>query len=106
MSEEETKVLGGRDDLLQKILTKLEVLDTRLQVVESKIDARGFDTKPIWEKALVAIMEVKEDVRTLDRKIEVFNRDMLNLRAEQLKTDERITTLEAENEGGGMTTIN
>lgn len=104
MSEEETKILENK--LLQKILTKLEVLDERLQHVEAKIEEKRFQTKPIWEKALVAIMEVKEDVKTLDRKIEVFTRDMLNIRAEQLKTDERITALEAENEGGGMTTIN
>lgn len=104
MSDEETKIL--ENPLLQKILTKLEVLDVRLQNVESKIEQRGFDTKPIWERALVEIMEVKQDVKTLDRKIDVFSRDMLNMRAEQLKTDERITALESENEGGGMTTIN
>lgn len=104
MSEDETKVL--KDKLLEQILTKLEVLDMRLQHVESKIEARGFDTKPIWERALAEVMEVKQDVKTLDRKIDVFSRDMLNMRAEQLKTDERITALEAENEGGGMTTVN
>lgn len=106
MSEEETKVLGDKPDVLQKILTKLEVLDTRLQIVEQKIDARGFDTKPIWEKALVEIMEVKEDVRELGRNIQIFNQDMLRVRAEHLRTDERITALEVENEGGGMTTVN
>lgn len=106
MSEDETKILKDPDKLLEKILTKLEVLDTRLQHVETKIAERGFDTKPIWENALVAIMEVRQDVKTLDRKIDVFSRDMLNMRADQLKTDERITALESENEGGGMTTIN
>lgn len=80
MSEEKTKALKT-PSLLEKILTKLEVMDTRLQLVESKIEERGFDTRPIWEKALLEIMEVNQRVGTIDRKIDVFSRDMLNLRA-------------------------
>jgi hypothetical protein len=104
MAEDETNVFPEK--ILEQILTKLEVMDTRLQRVESKIEERGFDTKPICERALVEIIEVKQEVATVDRKIDVFSRDMLNMRAEQLKTDERLAKLEAENEGGGMTTVN
>lgn len=103
MSEDETKLLDRK--LLEQILTKLEVMDTRLQHVESKIEQRGFDTKPIWEKALAAVMDVKQEVATVNRKIDVFSKDMLNLRAEQLETEERLRRIEAENEDGGMTTI-
>lgn len=104
MSEEETKVL--KDRVLEQILTKLEVVDARLQRVESKIELRGFDTKPIWERALAEIMEVRQDVASVNRKIDVFSRDMLNLRADQLRTEERVAKLEAQNEGGGMTNVN
>jgi hypothetical protein len=104
MSEDETKFLPGK--VLEQILTKLEVMDARLQRVEAKVEERGYDTKPIWERALVEIMAVKQEIATVDRKIDVFSRDMLNMRAEQLKTEERIAKLESENEGGGMTTIN
>src|SRR5687767_12501770 len=103
MSEDQTKLLDRK--LLEQILTKLEVMDTRLQQVEAKIDQRGFDTKPIWEKALVEIIEVKQEVATVNRKIDVFSKDMLNLRAEQLETEERLRRIEAEHEDGGMTTI-
>ena len=104
MSEDETKAF--KDNQLEQILTKLEVLDTRLQHVESRIEQRGFDTKPIWEQALAAIMDVRQDVATVNRKIDVFSKDMLALRADQLKTEERIAKLERGNESGGMTTIN
>ena len=87
MSEDETKAF--KDKLLEQILTKLEVVDVRLQQVESRIEQRGFDTKPIWEQALVGIMDVKREVATVNRKIDVLSRDMLNLRADQLKTEER-----------------
>ena len=104
MSEDETKAL--KDKLLEQILTKLEVMDARLQRVESRVEQRGFDTKPIWERALAEIMEVKHDLATVDAKLDVFSRDMLSMRAEQLKTERRLTKLEAENEDGGMTTVN
>ena len=103
MSEDKTKLLDQK--LLQQILTKLEVMDTRLQHVEAKIEQRGFDTKPLWERALAEIMGVKQDVATLNRKIDVFSKDMLNLRAEQLQTEERLRRIEAEKEDGGITTI-
>ena len=104
MSEDETEILPGKK--LEQILTKLEVMDARLQRVEAKVEERGYDTKPIWERALVEIMEVRQEVATVDRKIDVFSRDVLTMRAEQLTTDERIAKLESENEGGGMTTRN
>jgi len=104
MSEDETTILGNRT-LLERILTQLDVMDARLQFVEEKIRERGFDTKPIWERALVEIMEVNQRVTTIDRKIDVFSKDMLNLRAEQIGIDERLNKLETENEGGRIRTI-
>ena len=103
MSEDETKTLDAR--LLQQILTKLEMMDVRLQFVEGKIRERGFDTKPIWERALKEIMETNQNVRTIDRKMDILAKDILSLRAEQLGIEERLTRLE--NEGGeGIQTIN
>lgn len=95
MREDETKSFEGR--LPQQILTKLEVLDARLQRVEERIEQRSFDTKPIWEQALAQILEVKEEIGTVNRKMDVFSRDVLNLRAEQLSTDERLRGLEERN---------
>ncbi len=100
MSEDKTKTLGS-PELLQQILVKLEVLDARLQAVEAKLERRGFDTKPIWEKALVGIMEVNQRVTGVDRKIDVFSKDMLNLRADQLGLNERVQRLEAESDDSG-----
>jgi hypothetical protein len=99
MSEDKTKTLGGDSKLFEQILTKLEVLDARLQRVEIKVEERGFDTKPIWEKALAAIMEVNQQIATLNRKIDVFNSDMLNVRATQLENEARLRRLETEREG-------
>jgi hypothetical protein len=104
MSEDETKALDNTS-LLERILTKLEAIDARLQLVENKVDQRGFDTKPIWEKALAEIMEVNQRVITLDRKIDVLGKDMLGLRADQLGIEERLRKLEAERAEGDIRTI-
>jgi hypothetical protein len=93
MSEDLAKRLGD-SGIIEQILTKLEVIDLRLQFVETKVTEREFDTKPIWEKALSGIMEVNQRVTITDRKIDVFSRDMLNLRADHLDLDGRLRRLE------------
>jgi tetrahydromethanopterin S-methyltransferase subunit G len=104
MSEDETRLLDSK--LLQQILTKLETIDARLQFVEGKIRERGFDTKPIWENALTAIMEVNEQIKTIDRKLSVFSNDMLSIRAEHLEIQERLRKLEASQDYPGTETVN
>ena len=69
--ENETRLFGNQ--LLQRILTKVEVMDARLQRVESRVEGRAFDTKPIWEQALAGIMEIHLELATVDRKIDVFS---------------------------------
>jgi archaellum component FlaC len=147
MSEEQTQTFGNDNQILRQVLTKLEVMDTRLQFVETKVSERGYDTKPIWERALSGIMEVKNELGVfklefttelggvkqelgnlkhglgdvkhelgdvkhqlghvnhelgdvkrelvlVNKKIDVFNNDMLKLRAEQLETEARLRHLE------------
>ena len=62
MSEEQTENFGTDNQILRQVLTKLEVIDTRLQFVETNVSKRGYDTKPIWERALSEITEVKNEL--------------------------------------------
>jgi tetrahydromethanopterin S-methyltransferase subunit G len=94
MNEDETRSLNDRS-LLDQILRKLEVVYTRLQFVERKIEERAFDTKPIWEKALSEIVEINQRITTIDRKLDLFSRDVLSLRADQLAVEDRLRTLES-----------
>lgn len=104
VSEEITKMLD--DKLLRQILTKLETMDVRLQFVEGKIRERGFDTKPIWEKALAEIMEVKQYIAGVDRKIDVLGGDILNVRADYLKIERRVERLEDDAARGAVEVVN
>ncbi|HEY5885176.1 MAG TPA: hypothetical protein VIT88_10840 [Pyrinomonadaceae bacterium] len=147
MSEEQTQSFGNDNQILRQVLTKLEVMDTRLQFVETKVSERSYDTKPIWERALSGITDVKNELGVfqqevtkelggvkqelgnlkhelgdvkhelgdvkhqlghvnhepgdlkrelalVNKKIDVFNGDMLKLRADQLETEERLRHLE------------
>jgi chromosome segregation ATPase len=70
---------------------RLDSLDIRVQ----NLEARALDTKPIWERALAEILEVKKGVEDLNRKIDVLNQDVLQVRADQLRVERRMDSLES-----------
>jgi len=69
MSEEQTQDFGNDNQILRQVLAKLEVMDTRLQFVETNVSKRGYDTKPIWERALSGIMEVKNELGVFKQEV-------------------------------------
>jgi chromosome segregation ATPase len=77
-------------DRLAGIENRLESIDTRLQAVE----AESLDTKPIWERALAELVETNRTLDSIDRRLSVLNDDVLQMRADHRKLDERIANLE------------
>ncbi len=88
MNEEPTLQLPNND--LKLILTRLDSIDARLE----KLEARAYDTKPIWEKALAELIELGRRVDSIDRRLSVLNDDMLHARGEYRKLDDRVYRLE------------
>ena len=77
------------DASLRSVNTSLLDLDTRLQ----KLEARAYDTKPIWEQALKEIVETRRELsRRLDR-IEAIAHET---RADLRDAEDRIEKLESE----------
>ena len=70
---------------------RFDGLDTRIEALE----ARALDTKPIWERALSEILQVKEGVEDIKRKIDVLSRDVVQVRADQLRVERRMDALES-----------
>jgi hypothetical protein len=52
------------DAKLDLVLARLDGVDGRLAALEAK----AFDTRPIWERALAEILEVKETLVRLERR--------------------------------------
>jgi DNA repair exonuclease SbcCD ATPase subunit len=71
--------------------SRFDALDSRVQALETK----ALDTKPIWERALAEILEVKQGVQDLNRKIDVLNQDVLQVRADQRGVGKRMDALES-----------
>lgn len=108
MSEEKTKDHDGARSFEDRIFARFDALDERLNSMDRRLDAvderlvdmnvrlekleaKQYDTKPIWERALAEITEVKEELR---RGFRVLNSDLFNIRTEQQRTEERLAKLE------------
>jgi hypothetical protein len=82
MSEEPTQNFGTDNQILRQVLAKLEVMDTRLQFVETNVSKRGYDTKPIWERALSGIVEVKNELGGFKQEFSGFKQEFSGFKQE------------------------
>jgi chromosome segregation ATPase len=110
MSEEPTQNLSDGGSFEERVLAHLEAIDSRfdsvetrlgsiearLQALESQTERRAVETKPIWERALAEILEVKHGVENVERKIDVLSHDIVQVRADPVHADRRLTRLESE----------
>lgn len=67
------------DKRFDEIDARFDTVDARLDSLDArveKLEARALDTKPIWERALAAIVEVKEGVEDLQRKFKLLTEDV------------------------------
>ena len=76
---------------LERMEARMDEIDRRLQVLEEK----AYDTRPIWERAIAEILELREDVHTLDRKFNIITRDSITLRAEQSRLEDRMDKMDS-----------
>jgi chromosome segregation ATPase len=109
MSEEVTQNMPDGRSFEERVFARLDAIDARLQAVEVRLQSleeqaerRALETKPIWERALAGIIEIKERLNSLEqlstqmvRKIDVLSKDMLTLRADQTGIEDRLDKLES-----------
>jgi chromosome segregation ATPase len=98
MSEDRTREPSDNRSFEERVFARFDGLDTRVQALE----ARALDTKPIWERALAEILElkqgvgeVKEGVEDIKRKIDLLSLDIVQVRADQRRVDKRMDALES-----------
>ncbi len=103
------------DSRLDNMESRLNSMESRLDSMESrleKLEARAYDTKPIWENALEEIVEIngklvelngkidglrsdtESGFRRVERKIDVLNQNILDVRADSRELEERVDKLE------------
>lgn len=84
---------------------RFNVIDERLAAIDGRLDrfehriqaleAKALDTKPIWERALAEILEVRKGVEDISRKIDVLTHDVMQVRADQRRVEKRMDELES-----------
>src|SRR4051812_13168995 len=65
MSEETTKHIDGGRSFEERVFARFDAQDALLQDLNArlqKLEARAYDTKPIWEQALKEIMETRREL--------------------------------------------
>jgi hypothetical protein len=105
MSEENTQGIDGGRSFEERVFARFDAIDARLGALEEQAERRAVETKPIWERALAEILEVRQGLdefrgemndalHNLSRKIGVLSEDMIQLRADQLHAERRLDGLE------------
>ena len=110
MNEESSRNLSA-DQKLDLILKEMRSMNERITTLEAK----SYDTRPIWERALAEILEVKAEVsairerlsgvegqlthlnkemRRLDRSQDVLNQAFFRIQVDWREVDEHVLELE------------
>jgi hypothetical protein len=105
MSEERTGELQGGRSFEERVFARFDAIDrrfvemdARLSSLDSRVErleAKALDTKPIWERALAEILNVRKRVESTDEKFEILILDMMKLRGEQRGIKLRLQDLES-----------
>lgn len=106
------QTLVTRVDSIELRLTTLEQrfdhLEQRFEALERKVEERLHDTRPIWEKVVADIAqlkegqlrlesdvrEIKESVRDIDRRVSFLGDTMIKVQANNRDLDNRVYELE------------
>src|SRR5882672_8236637 len=65
MNEERTRDLNDHRSFEERVFARFDAVDARLE----KLESHSYDTKPIWERALKAIMETGHEVGEIKSKV-------------------------------------
>jgi len=97
MSEDKTAETLHLPSFEEKVLVRLDVVSSRLGALEKRQADRDYETKPIWERVLKEFSEMRTEVNAhltnFDRKLDVVNKEMLQLKADQRGIESRVTKL-------------
>jgi hypothetical protein len=126
MNEDQTQRLPpDQDHTLGQILSVLQGLSGRVESLEQKVDARLYDTRPIWEKVQADISQLQEGqhrledgqrrfeerlealhddmragFRNLKRQFSILHETFLEARADYQDLDRRLYRIEEERNPG------
>ena len=63
MSDESTTEQLGSQSFEERVLAQLASINARLNSLEEQAERKALETKPIWERALAEIIELRQELR-------------------------------------------
>jgi|ERR1700738_515767 chromosome segregation ATPase len=85
MNDEPTKDLPNRTSFEERVFARFDAVDARFDAVDARLtslESRAYDTKPIWERALKAIMEMGLELGEVKSKVAVIETDVAGLKTD------------------------
>jgi chromosome segregation ATPase len=85
MSDANTAEVDGSRAFQERVFTRFDAVDNRLDAMDTRIEElemKQYDTRPIWEQALAAILEVKTEVGDLRMELGGVRTEVGDLRHE------------------------
>ncbi len=79
-SEDPTQKLPDGPSFETRVLAALANITERLE----KLEAKQYDTKPIWERALAEIVATRRELQTMDVRLDRIESQTSQTRAEML----------------------
>ena len=98
MSEEITQNMTDNRSFEERVFVRFDAIDSRLNEMDQRLqrhEQKTFDTKPIWERALAEILALGQKLDTIERKLNVLSQDMLTLRADHTRLEDRLEKVES-----------
>ena len=74
--------LNGLDSRMDRLERCFDGLETRLTNLEEKVEARLYDTRPMWESVLAGIQIMSTRLEKMDAKFDVVSAQLLDLRTD------------------------
>ena len=72
----------GLESRMDRLESRLDGLEVRLTGLEEKVEARLYDTRPMWESVLAGIQIMSTKLEKLDAKFNVVAAQLLDLRTD------------------------
>ena len=101
MSEDTTPDLPDNRPFEERVMARFDFITALLQDFDArlqKMEARAYDTKPIWERALAEIVDTRHELVAtkceITRRLDRIESVTLQNRVELSEMDDRVSALE------------
>ncbi len=96
MSDEVTKDQNGKRPFEERVLSMLTEMSTDFNKRLEKLEAKQYDTKPIWEQALAEIVGVRKEIEQTNKRLEDFDVRFDRVESDVAKTRSEMLTMRAD----------